>query len=41
VRNGSLKYETVIYGREYLGSTRERLRWRGPAAYTKERPVLS
>jgi hypothetical protein len=32
---GSLKSETVKYG------TRERLRWQGPAAYTKERPVLS
>jgi hypothetical protein len=32
---GSLKSETV-------GTrTRERLRWQGPAAYTKDRPVLS
>jgi IS5 family transposase len=38
----SLKYETVIYGREYQGArTRERLRWQEPAAYTKDRPVLS
>jgi hypothetical protein len=40
--NGSLKTETVKYGREIQGNrTRERLRWRGPAAYTKDRPVLS
>jgi hypothetical protein len=39
---GSLKSETVKYGRESQGTqTRERLRWQGPAAYTKERPVLS
>jgi hypothetical protein len=39
---GSLKCETVKYGREYQGTrTRERLRWQGPAAYTKDRPVLS
>jgi hypothetical protein len=39
---GSLKTETVKYGREYQGTrTRERLRWRGPAAHTKDRPVLS
>jgi hypothetical protein len=39
---GSLESETVKYGREYLGPrTRERLRWQGPAAYTKDRPVLS
>jgi hypothetical protein len=39
---GSLKYETVKYGHEFQGTrTRERLRWRGPAAYTKDRPVLS
>jgi hypothetical protein len=38
---GSLKTETVKYGREIQGTRiRERLRWRGPAAYTKERPVL-
>jgi hypothetical protein len=41
-RNGSLKSETVKYGREYHGTrTRERLRWEDPAAYTKDRPVLS
>jgi hypothetical protein len=40
--NGSLKFETVKYGREYQGTwTRERLLWQGPVAYTKERPVLS
>jgi hypothetical protein len=39
---GSLKTERVKYGREIQGTrTRERLRWRGPAAYTKDRPVLS
>jgi hypothetical protein len=38
----SLKSETVKYGRESQGTrTRERLRWQGPAAYTKDRPVLS
>jgi hypothetical protein len=36
------KFETVIYGLEFQGTrTRERLRWQGPAAYTKGRPVLS
>jgi IS5 family transposase len=39
---GSLKSESVKYGREYQGTrTRERLRWQGPAAHTKDRPVLS
>jgi hypothetical protein len=41
---GSLKSETVIYAHESHGTrTRERLRWREPAAYTriKDRPVLS
>jgi hypothetical protein len=39
---GSLKTETIKYGREYQGTrTRERLCWQGPAAYTKDRPVLS
>jgi hypothetical protein len=39
---GSLKSETVKYGRESQGTrTEERLRWQGPAAYTKDRPVLS
>jgi hypothetical protein len=39
---GSLKSETVKYGCEYQGTrTRERLRWQQPAAYTKDRPVLS
>jgi hypothetical protein len=39
---GSLKSETVKYGHECQGTrTQERLRWRGPAAYTNDRPVLS
>jgi hypothetical protein len=39
---GSLKSERVKYGREYQGTRiRERLRWEDPAAYTKDRPVLS
>jgi IS5 family transposase len=39
---GSLKSETIKYDREYQGTrTRERLRWEDPAAYTKDRPVLS
>jgi hypothetical protein len=39
---GSLKSETVKYGRESQGTqNRERLRWQRPAAYTKDRPVLS
>jgi hypothetical protein len=39
---GSLKSETVKYGCESQGTrTRERLRWQSPAAYTKDRPVLS
>jgi hypothetical protein len=39
---GSLKSETVKYGRESQETrTHERLRWRGPAAYTKDRPILS
>jgi hypothetical protein len=38
--NGSLKSETVKYGREYQGTrVRERLRWQGPTAYTKDRHV--
>jgi hypothetical protein len=38
----NLKSETVKYCREYQGTrTRERLRWEDPAAYTKDRPVLS
>jgi hypothetical protein len=38
----SLKSETVKYGHESQGTlTRERLGWRGPAAYIKDRPVLS
>jgi hypothetical protein len=39
---GRLKTETVKYGREIQGTrTQERLRSRGLAAYTKDRPVLS
>jgi hypothetical protein len=39
---GSLKSETVKYGRKSQGTrARERLPWQGPAAYTKDRPVLS
>jgi hypothetical protein len=39
---GSFKSETVKYGHEYQGTqARERLHWRGPAAYKKDRPVLS
>jgi hypothetical protein len=35
---GSLKSETVKYGREFQGTrTRERLRWQGTVAHTKER----
>jgi hypothetical protein len=39
---GSLKSEILKYGREYQGTqTRERLLWEDPAAYTKDRPILS
>jgi hypothetical protein len=39
---GSLESETVKYGPEYQGiRTRERLHWQGPAAYIKDRTVLS
>jgi hypothetical protein len=39
---GTLKSETVKYCRKSQGTrTRERLRWQGPAAHTKDRPVLS
>jgi hypothetical protein len=39
---GSLRSETVKYGRKSQGTrTQERLRWQGPAAHTKDRPVLS
>jgi hypothetical protein len=39
---GGLKSETVKYGHESKGTQiRERLNWRGPAAYIKDRPVLS
>jgi hypothetical protein len=39
---GRLKSETVNYGHESQGTrTGERLGWRGPAAYKKDRPVFS
>jgi hypothetical protein len=39
---GSLESETVKYCLEFQGTrNRERLRWQGPTAYTKDRPVLS
>jgi hypothetical protein len=39
---GSLKSERVKYVHESQETrTRERLRWRGPAAYTKDRSMLS
>jgi hypothetical protein len=39
---GSLKSETVKYGRQYQGTrTRERLWWQGTVAYSKDRPILS
>jgi hypothetical protein len=39
---GSLKSQTVKYGHEsQMTRTQERLCWRRPAAYTKERPALS
>jgi hypothetical protein len=38
---GSLKSETVKYGRDYQGTrSRETLRWQGPAVYTNDRPFL-
>jgi hypothetical protein len=38
---GSLKSETAKHCRKSQGTmTRERLRWQGPAAHTKDRPVL-
>jgi hypothetical protein len=41
-KKGSLKSVTVKYGHESQETrTRERLRWQGPAAYTKDRPILS
>jgi hypothetical protein len=39
---GNLKSETVKYGHEYQRTrTRERLCWEDPAAYTKDKPILS
>jgi hypothetical protein len=39
---GSFKSEIIKYGRKSQGTkTRERLRWQGPAAHTKDRSVLS
>jgi hypothetical protein len=36
-----LKSETIQYGRESQGTwTREKLRWQGPAAYTKDLPLV-
>jgi hypothetical protein len=41
-KKGSLKSETVKYGRESHGTrTRKRLRWRGLAAIVNDRPALS
>jgi hypothetical protein len=41
-KKGSPRTETVKYGRKSQGTrTRERLRWQGPVAHTKDRPVLS
>jgi hypothetical protein len=38
---GSLRYETAKYVRDpQWTKTRERLRWQGPVAHTKDRPVL-
>jgi hypothetical protein len=38
-KRGSLRSETVKYGRQSQGTrARERLRWQGPAANTKDRP---
>jgi hypothetical protein len=38
----SVKFEKVKLGSVFQGTqTRERLRWRGSATYTKDRPVLS
>jgi hypothetical protein len=39
---GSLESETVKYDHDSQGTwTRERLRWRGPSTYIKDRHVLS
>jgi hypothetical protein len=38
---GSLKSETVTYGRESQGTRTRGLIWQGPAAYIKDRPILS
>jgi hypothetical protein len=39
---GSLKSEKIKYGLKPQGTrTRERLRWQGPPAHTKDRPDLS
>jgi hypothetical protein len=41
-KNGSLESERVKYGRKSYGTrTRERVRWRGPAAIVNDRPILS
>jgi hypothetical protein len=42
VVSSSIKRETVKYGLKSQGArTKERLRWQGPEAYIKVRPVLS
>jgi hypothetical protein len=38
---GSLKFARVKYVHETKGTRTQGLRWRGPVAYTKYRPVLS
>jgi hypothetical protein len=41
-KKANFKYEAVKDGNESQGTwIRERLHWQGPAAYTKDRPVLS
>jgi hypothetical protein len=38
----AIEIDTIMY--EYLAAycrTKERLHWKGPAAYTRDRPVLS
>jgi hypothetical protein len=41
-KNGSVESETIKYGREsHWTLTRERIRWRGPAAIVNDRPILS
>jgi hypothetical protein len=41
-KKGSLESQIVKYGREAHGTrTRQRMRWRGPAAIVHDRPILS